>query len=175
MWPAVHRHHDQDQILGAVRNTSIEQIQQICTTKGNRIAELQFDGLAGLLGQLRWEFSIWRSCALLHKDMCNSLRPKYMSSRVPCRVSVESVHDTRIPRSCGEKTERSTIGGTPEYRDLNSLTEALIKSPSHSRKPCLADSSAGVMTPVEKESVKLEESCTESRKSPLRHILALKN
>ena len=86
IWPAVHRHHDQNQILGALRNTSIEQIQQICTTTGNHIAELQFDGLAGLLGQLRREFREWRSCALLHKSMCKQFAAKVhvFSGSVPC-------------------------------------------------------------------------------------------
>ena len=81
MWVAVHLHHDQDQILRCLRNMKVEQIQQIFTTTGNQIAELQFEELAVLYGQLSWEESPKRSCTLFHKDMHrNKLRPRCVFS-----------------------------------------------------------------------------------------------
>ena len=57
---------ERDQFQRAIRNTDVEEIEQIVSTTQHQIHSLQEQELFVLDGQLDWGQSPWKSCTLLH-------------------------------------------------------------------------------------------------------------
>ena len=115
-------HHDQDHILRSLRNTNVEQNQQIFTTTANKIANFQFEELADLYGQLSWEASPWKSCTLLHRDTYKQSTAKVyvFSDSVLCLVGKCPQYPAYA--RVWEQDRISTSVPTAEYRELDSFT-----------------------------------------------------